>query len=176
ERRLRRAVVVGDRADARTVRQRRAARRGQRKSDRLIAFDGGVARYRDVDDLRRLAGGEGQGAGGGGVVAAGGRRAVAGRIGHRDRRGRRGRQRDGEGEVAGAAVAFGDRGVGDRQRRQDRRRVTAEVCAVDLEPGRRGAAAAGRCLKAERGLVATRDAAVPGDIAHHVVVSDVADD
>ncbi len=62
QRRLRRAVVVGDRADRRTVRQRRAARRGQRQSDRLIAFDGGVARYRDVDDLRRLAGGEGQGA------------------------------------------------------------------------------------------------------------------
>ena len=85
---------------------------------RLVGLDGGVARHLHVDHFGRLAGGEGERAAGGGVVAARGRRAVAGGVGHGDGAGRGRRQADGEGEVARAAVAFADRGVGDGKGRR----------------------------------------------------------
>src|SRR5262249_38216058 len=80
-------VVIddGDR-HRRGAAQRRAARRGaQRQGQRLVALHGAILEDRDGERLARLAIGEGERARRGRVVAAGGRRAVAGGVvdGHR---------------------------------------------------------------------------------------------
>ena len=89
--------------------------RAQVDEERLVDLVARVGDADDVDRLDRLARGEDQRAAGGDVVAAGGGRAVGGRVVHLDLERRGGRQRDREDGGERAVVPLGDGHVADRQ-------------------------------------------------------------
>ena len=136
----RRAVVVGDRAGADAIGQRGARRIGEHNGKALVGLDDGVADRRDLDALRRLAGREGERPRLGDIVAAGLGGAVGGGEVHRNRRGRRRRQRYREGGLPGRRrAALGEGRVGDRQRGNRRRRIVVHDGGRSSGPRQRGA-------------------------------------
>src|SRR5439155_2485368 len=93
-------VVVDDGADAGAGADACPGRADQVQGEGLVTLDRGVANDGDVDGRRRLAGGEGDGAGRGPVVVVGDRGgAVGGGVGDRHRRGQRLREREREREA-----------------------------------------------------------------------------
>ena len=140
------AVVVGDRAGSGGRAQRGAVGAGQGHGEGFVGLDRRVARDGDGEGLARLAGGEGHEAGCGGIIDAGCGRAVGRRVVHRHVLARCGAQRDREGHVGGAAVAFGQAGIGDRDGR-------GRVVVGDRHRGLLGAAFGGAAAACDVGDV-----------------------